>query len=200
VQVLSHGGYVILMRHASSPRTPPATSEADPENTSLERQLGDTGRTAARGMGIALRELRIPITEVWSSPTYRALETARLAALPTPKTAPQLGDSGQSMQASGAEQSEWLRRKATAPRERHGHRDPVAKHRRSHRAGRRKPHRRRSADPPSRWQGPYRSRGPSSHERVAGAGGSRPRCAAIGILTRGRTIRMPLRLETSRWC
>jgi hypothetical protein len=117
VEALRHGGFVLLMRHASSPGAPPAAGNAEPDNTKLERQLDDTGRKTARAMGAAIKALHIPIGEVWSSPTYRALETARLAALPTPRTAAELGDHGQSMQAMAEGQSAWLRREvAEQPR------------------------------------------------------------------------------------
>jgi len=108
VKALRHGGYVLLMRHASSPPTPPVAGAAEPDNTRLERQLDEAGRNSARAMAVAIKALRIPVGEVWSSPTYRALETVRLAALPSPKTADQLGDHGQSMQAASAGQAAWL--------------------------------------------------------------------------------------------
>lgn len=63
-------------------------------------------------MGKALRELKIPIGEVDSSPTYRALETVRLAQLGKARPVVELGDGGRGMQASSeaqascAEQSE----------------------------------------------------------------------------------------------
>jgi phosphohistidine phosphatase SixA len=111
LQALRQGGLVILMRHAASPRTPPDRAHAQPDNTNLERQLDDEGRETAAEMGKALRELKIPIGEVLSSPTYRALETARLAQLPTPRTYPELGDGGRSMQAASAGQENWLQRR-----------------------------------------------------------------------------------------
>ena len=46
VEALQKGGYVILMRHASSPRELPDKKTADPDNTKLERQLDEGGRTA----------------------------------------------------------------------------------------------------------------------------------------------------------
>jgi hypothetical protein len=69
---LRMGGYVILMRHASSPRTPPDPAQSDAANVQHERQLDDPGRSTAQVMGDALRKLRIPVGEVLSSPTYRA--------------------------------------------------------------------------------------------------------------------------------
>jgi phosphohistidine phosphatase SixA len=109
---LRSGGYVVLMRHASSPRTPPDPANANADNVQHERQLDDQGRASARAMGEAMRHLQIPIGQVLSSPTYRALETVRLAQLGQPKTYAQLGDGGQSMQADPTgTRATWLREK-----------------------------------------------------------------------------------------
>ncbi len=94
---LRQGGYVLLMRHASSPANPPDKAMADPDNTAGERQLDDKGRATAQAMGEAFRSLRIPLGPVFSSPTYRARETVRLAGFGAPALAPELGDQGQSM-------------------------------------------------------------------------------------------------------
>lgn len=93
---LRHGGCVILMSAAG--------------NRNLERQLDDQGLRDARAMGAAMRQLRIPIAEVMSSPTFRARETITAAGLRAPRTFPQLGDAGHSMsQAAVAGWSQWLR-------------------------------------------------------------------------------------------
>jgi phosphohistidine phosphatase SixA len=106
---LREGGYVIVMRHASSPRTLPAAAQANADNTQVERQLDEAGRASARDLGEALRRLKIPVGEVLSSPTYRALETVRLAGVGEAKTHPELGDSGASMQAqSDGKRGTWL--------------------------------------------------------------------------------------------
>jgi broad specificity phosphatase PhoE len=78
------GGYVLVMRHASSPREAPSKDIANADNTKLERQLDDSGRKGATLMGEAIRALRIPIGIVLTSPTYRAMETVRLARLDSP--------------------------------------------------------------------------------------------------------------------
>lgn len=111
-KALRHGGYVLVMRHASSPASPPPAAEADPGNPTRERQLDAAGRAAATAMGEAIRKLHIRVGRVWSSPTYRALETARLAGLPKPTPAPQIGDHGQSMSAATGDQSDWLKARA----------------------------------------------------------------------------------------
>jgi len=113
VQALRQGGYVLMMRHASSPREAPDKAAAQPDNVNAERQLDETGRATAAAMGDAIRALRIPVGEVFTSPTYRARETVRLARLPNPQPQPELGDGGQSMQNAAAAQVAWLKNKAT---------------------------------------------------------------------------------------
>jgi phosphohistidine phosphatase SixA len=113
VKALRQGGYVVVMRHASSPREVPDKKVANPDNVNLERQLDEAGRVTAAAMGKALRDLKIPVGEVLTSPTYRALETVRLAQLANPKTSAELGDGGQSMQGVTEAQAEWLKKAVT---------------------------------------------------------------------------------------
>lgn len=113
VRALERGGYVVVMRHASSPSEPPAKDSADAENTRDERQLDEKGRTTATAMGKALHDLKIPLGEVLSSPTYRALETVRYAQLGTARTYSELGDNGKSMQGGTEAQAHWLQHKIT---------------------------------------------------------------------------------------
>ncbi len=113
VDALRHGGYVIVMRHASSPLQPPDKKDAAPGNVKPERQLDETGRATAAAMGKALRALKIPVGEVLSSPTWRALETIRLEQWPNPKPVPELGDNGRSMQGGTEAQAVWLRKRVT---------------------------------------------------------------------------------------
>ena len=112
VNALQHGGYVILMRHANSPRELPTAQTADPENVKLERQLDEEGRTTAVAFGKALRDLKIPIGKVFSSPTYRALEMVRYTQLPSAQATPELGDNGTSMQLTKESQAAWLQKQA----------------------------------------------------------------------------------------
>ena len=113
VKALRQGGYVIVMRHASSPREAPDAQTANADNVNRERQLDQNGRASAIAMGKALHQLNIPVGEVFSSPTYRALETVRLAQLPAPRTVAELGDGGQSMQGVTEAQSAWLQKRVT---------------------------------------------------------------------------------------
>jgi phosphohistidine phosphatase SixA len=112
VAALQKGGYVLVMRHASSPREVPTAATANPDNPKLERQLDQPGRTGATEMGQALRALKIPIGDVFSSPTYRALETVKFAQLGNAMPVNELGDRGQSMQGIGEADAAWLRAKA----------------------------------------------------------------------------------------
>ena len=113
VKALRQGGYVIVMRHASSPREAPGKQTANADNVKVERQLDEEGRASATAMGKALRELNIPIGDVLTSPTYRALETIRYAQLGDPKPFAELGDSGQSMQGGTEAQAAWLQKRVT---------------------------------------------------------------------------------------
>ncbi|HWL63575.1 MAG TPA: histidine phosphatase family protein [Steroidobacteraceae bacterium] len=104
---LRDGGFVIVMRHANSPRETPDAATANADNAGRERQLDATGRRDASAMGAALKRLRIPFNEVLSSPTYRALETARLLDVGKAKPADQLSNEG--MAAASQARAEWLR-------------------------------------------------------------------------------------------
>jgi hypothetical protein len=47
---LRHGGLIILMRHASSPKIAPDAAHANKDNISAERQLDMSGIASARAM------------------------------------------------------------------------------------------------------------------------------------------------------
>ena len=113
VAALRKGGYVLIMRHASSPRARPSKATADPGNTALERQLDQKGRDEAQAMGKAIRALGIPIVDVVSSPAFRAVETVRQAKLGKPMTFRELAESEKGMAGKiGPKQAEWLRKRA----------------------------------------------------------------------------------------
>lgn len=107
VEALQQGGHVIVMRHASSPNELPDATTRRSDNTEGERQLDARGRETATAMGEALRRLQIPITEVMTSPTYRARETARALGLQTFSAQEELSNEG--MQSASAEKANWLR-------------------------------------------------------------------------------------------
>ena len=113
VAALRKGGYVIVMRHASSPREVPKKAWINSDNVNEERQLDEQGIATATAMGKALRELKIPIGDVFTSPTYRAMQTLRYAQIANAKPVVELGDGGRGMQASTEAQAAWLERKVT---------------------------------------------------------------------------------------
>jgi phosphohistidine phosphatase SixA len=118
MNALRQGGYVLVMRHASSPAMPPAKEAADPENVKLERQLDSMGKDSARAMGEAMKTLRIPVGDVFASPTFRVQQTVKLAALGNARIAPELGEDAAGMQGNTeAARTAWLKAKvAEAPR------------------------------------------------------------------------------------
>lgn len=107
LSALREGGFVIVMRHANSPREAPDAASANADNTSRERQLDAAGRRDATAMGTTLKRLGIPVNEVLSSPTYRALETARLLDVGKANPVEQLSNEG--MAAASQERATWLR-------------------------------------------------------------------------------------------
>jgi phosphohistidine phosphatase SixA len=107
VQALRGGGHVLVMRHAHAPRELPAAGSASAENKALERELDSAGRDSATAMGEALRKLRISLGTVHSSPTFRAMQTVRLAGFGEPQAAEQLGD-----RPPAADRDAWLRSRA----------------------------------------------------------------------------------------
>lgn len=112
-KALQGGGYVVVMRHASSPHQLPDAATANVDNMNRERQLDEVGRRDAKAMGAALRKLKIPVAQVLSSPTYRALETARLMGFTDITAVDELGNEG--MRAAREDYAAWLRAEAAEP-------------------------------------------------------------------------------------
>jgi broad specificity phosphatase PhoE len=72
---------------------PPARRAGDPpgwrlDDCTTQRNLSERGRAEARAVGARLRDARIAIDRVVSSPWCRCLETARLAAVGTVEVEP----------------------------------------------------------------------------------------------------------------
>ena len=76
--LLQQGGQVVLMRHALT--TPGAGDPPDMrlEDCTTQRNLSDEGRRHALAVGAALREHKVPVERVLTSPWCRCIETARL--------------------------------------------------------------------------------------------------------------------------
>ncbi|HEY2590966.1 MAG TPA: histidine phosphatase family protein [Steroidobacteraceae bacterium] len=111
IERLRAGGCVLVMRHARSPEAAPDVHSAKADNPRRERQLDDAGEADARALGTAMRALHVMIGPIYSSPTYRARETVRLARLGEPQLIEQLSEGKRGMSGSAERsQTAWLRR------------------------------------------------------------------------------------------
>jgi broad specificity phosphatase PhoE len=79
VKALTHGGYVIYLRHAATDLASRKAAEIDLNDCATQRNLSDKGRADARRIGAALAASKIKVSEVRSSPFCRCIETAKLA-------------------------------------------------------------------------------------------------------------------------
>ena len=79
VDELRHGGYVLYFRHASTDFAQNDAKSRGVDDCANQRNLIDKGRDEARAIGVAIRNLRVPIANVIASPLCRTMETARLA-------------------------------------------------------------------------------------------------------------------------
>lgn len=77
-EMLQKGGFVIFLRHASTPDYQ-EPSPVDFSSCERQRNLNGLGRAQAVMIGEALRELSIAVAEVLASPYCRCMDTARLA-------------------------------------------------------------------------------------------------------------------------
>jgi phosphohistidine phosphatase SixA len=78
LNALRAGGYVIVMRHATTEAKPDAP-HVDLADCATQRNLTLEGRTLARSIGSAFDQLQIPLGRVVSSPFCRAEDTGALA-------------------------------------------------------------------------------------------------------------------------
>jgi len=75
---LRKGGYVLYFRHAATDFSQNDARMKSYEDCADQRNLIDKGRSDARAIGAAIRELRIPVERVLASPFCRTVETAQL--------------------------------------------------------------------------------------------------------------------------
>ena len=78
VDALRRGGYVLYLRHTSTDFGENDERMTTFDDCTKQRNLTEQGRSEARAIGAALRELRIPVGAVLASPYCRTLETGRL--------------------------------------------------------------------------------------------------------------------------
>jgi len=79
VRDLRHGGYVIFFRHGMTNWNERDGAEGDFSDRKLQRNLSEAGRREAKGIGEAVKALKIPIEKVLTSPMWRTRDTAQLA-------------------------------------------------------------------------------------------------------------------------
>src|SRR5712692_642227 len=75
---LRKGGYILYFRHAATDFSRNDERMKSYEDCAGQRNLIDKGRSDARAIGAAIRELRIPVERVLASPFCRTVETAQL--------------------------------------------------------------------------------------------------------------------------
>ena len=77
---LRTGGYSVLMRHARTDYSVQEPQGTIPAERSAQRNLSDDGIRDAALMGVVFRKYGISFAEIISSPMFRAVETAEMAA------------------------------------------------------------------------------------------------------------------------
>ncbi|MEO8621825.1 MAG: histidine phosphatase family protein [bacterium] len=77
---LRSGGYSVLLRHARTDYSVQEPMGTTPVERSAQRNLSDDGIRDAALMGVVFRKYGISFAEILSSPMFRAVETAEMAA------------------------------------------------------------------------------------------------------------------------
>ena len=77
---LRSGGYTVILRHARTDRSFKEEMGYVPKERSAQRNLTDDGIRDAALMGVVFRKYRVAFGEILSSPMYRTVETAEMAA------------------------------------------------------------------------------------------------------------------------
>ena len=78
IKALQSGGHIIYMRHGPTNLSQKDVDRDNFEDCSSQRNLSAEGRDLAKHIGHAIKELRIPVGSVSSSPYCRCKDTARL--------------------------------------------------------------------------------------------------------------------------
>ncbi|MBI4205755.1 MAG: histidine phosphatase family protein [Betaproteobacteria bacterium] len=109
---LRKGGYVLYFRHTSTDFSRDDSKSQSDDDCANQRLLTDKGRSEARAVGAAMRELGIPVANVLASPRCRTMETAMLAFGRAEKTSAVRGGPANPEQ---ADRYAGLRRLLTTP-------------------------------------------------------------------------------------
>jgi len=78
-QSLRSGGHIIVVRHGATFSSQADTDPFNLDNIAKQRNLNDKGKALAKAFGDAIRQVGIPVGEVYTSKFNRAYETAVLA-------------------------------------------------------------------------------------------------------------------------
>ena len=108
IDALREGGYVLVMRHPSSPTVRPDCRDAHSGNDRLERQLDAPGSRLVRAMGISMKRLAIKVSPVYSSPAFRAREALHIAGFEEIVTTPELDENSCFDQRRSGMHTRWL--------------------------------------------------------------------------------------------
>ena len=75
---LKQGGYVLIFRHTATDDSQKEIYPFKFDDMSAQRQLSDKGRDMARQIGAAIKDLAIPVGDVYTSRLNRAIEAGKL--------------------------------------------------------------------------------------------------------------------------
>lgn len=78
IAALKQGGYVLVFRHTATDDGQKDVYPFKFDDMSAQRQLSEKGRDMARQIGAAVKELAIPIGDVYASRLNRAIEAGKL--------------------------------------------------------------------------------------------------------------------------
>src|SRR5215813_2086931 len=94
VESLRSGGYVIVVRHGATFSDQADTDPFNLNDIAKQRNLNEKGKELAKAFGEAIRQVGIPVGEVYTSNFNRAFETAVLAGFKDVKKTPDLTEGG----------------------------------------------------------------------------------------------------------
>jgi len=94
VSALKQGGYVVVFRHGATDDNQKDIYPFNFDDMKAQRQLSEKGRDIARQIGAAIKQLGIPVGEIYTSKLNRAIETGKLLSGKDVKPVDALTDSG----------------------------------------------------------------------------------------------------------
>ncbi|MGY4483953.1 hypothetical protein ACVWWR_003144 [Bradyrhizobium sp. LM3.2] len=158
---LKQGGYVLVFRHTATDDSQKDVYPFKFDDMSAQRQLSGKGRDMARQIGTSIRELAIPIGDVYTSRLNRAIEAGKLISGREVKPVEALTDSSNASasgmanptgaNAKAGQARTPARRCGSAGRHQHVPRYAQDQHRRCLRQGRRRRAGRRSLRLPGKY-------------------------------------------------